>query len=129
VAELFRVRLDEAIAEVERELDLRRAFYPHRVGAGKMTRVAANRQLGRLQAARDFLVELRTLRGGGMTDGQIVKQLVLIHDLALLESPYSPDCTNNSDLVIALVEIAGIADRAIKARMRDFREADDGDST
>jgi hypothetical protein len=64
VAELFRYRLDEAIREVERELAIRRNFYAERVRTGRMNRLDANSQIGRLEAARDFLIELRTLRGG-----------------------------------------------------------------
>lgn len=62
--ELFRVRLDEAIAEVERELSVRGRFYAERVRTGGMSRLRANSQIGRLEAARDFLIELRTLKGG-----------------------------------------------------------------
>lgn len=62
--ELFRVRLNEAIAEVERELYIRSRFYAERVRTGKMNRLDANSHMGRLEAARDFLMELRTLKGG-----------------------------------------------------------------
>ena len=64
MAELFRVRLDEAIAEVERELGQRRGFYSRAVAQGTMSRLRANSQLGRLEAARDFLAELREIKGG-----------------------------------------------------------------
>ena len=64
MAELFRCRLDEAIAEVERELGIRRTFYAERVRTGGMSRLRANSQIGRLEAARDFLIELRTTKGG-----------------------------------------------------------------
>lgn len=61
---LFRVRLDEAIAEVERELRLRATFYAERVRTGRMNQLTANSQIGRLEAARDFLIEYRMLKGG-----------------------------------------------------------------
>lgn len=63
-AELFRVRLDEAIAEVEREIGIRERFYSRAVSTGQMSRLRANSQLNRLEAALDFLKELRTLKGG-----------------------------------------------------------------
>ena len=64
MAELFHCRLDEAIAEVERELRLRGRFYAERVRTGSMSRLRADSQYGRLEAARDFLIELRTMKGG-----------------------------------------------------------------
>ena len=64
MAELFRVRLDEAIAEVERELRVRETFYPRAVSSRRMSRLTADSQVNRLEAAREFLVELRTLKGG-----------------------------------------------------------------
>jgi hypothetical protein len=64
VAEFFRVRLDEAIAEVERELGIRRTFYADRVRHRQMSRLRADSQMNRLEAARDFLLELRGIRGG-----------------------------------------------------------------
>lgn len=62
--ELFRVRLDEAIAEVERELRLRERFYAERVRDGRMSRLMANSQIGRLYAASAFLREFRLIKGG-----------------------------------------------------------------
>ena len=64
MADIFRVRLDEAIAEVDRELRMRIAFYPERVRDRKMSRLVADSQTNRMEAARDFLIELRKLRGG-----------------------------------------------------------------
>jgi hypothetical protein len=64
MAELFRVRLDEAITEVERELHLRASFYPLRIRSRQMSRSTADRQMNRLEAAHGFLIELRTLKGG-----------------------------------------------------------------
>jgi hypothetical protein len=61
---LFRYRLSDAIAEVERELTVRRSFYSRVVSTGQMSRLRANNQLGRLEAARDFLIELKTTKGG-----------------------------------------------------------------
>lgn len=64
MTELFRVRLNEAIAEVERELAIRATFYWQRVRDRKMNRLVAQSQIGRLEAAHDFLLELRTIKGG-----------------------------------------------------------------
>ena len=64
MAELFRVRLDEAIAEVERELHQRGRLYSEWVRTRRMARLTADSQMNRLQAAREFLIELRTLKGG-----------------------------------------------------------------
>jgi hypothetical protein len=63
VADLFRVRLSEAIVEVEREIGLRRRYYPRAISNHTMSRLSANSHLGRLEAARDFLVELRAIKG------------------------------------------------------------------
>jgi hypothetical protein len=71
VAEPFRVRLDEAIAEVERELAIRRTFYAERVRTGGMSRLRANSQIGRLEAAREFLIELRDIKGGSHEHGAL----------------------------------------------------------
>jgi hypothetical protein len=62
--ELFRVRLDEAIREVERELYQRQRLYSEWVRSRRMSRLTADSQMNRLEAARDFLIELRTLKGG-----------------------------------------------------------------
>lgn len=64
MAELFRVRLDEAIAEVERELAIRGRRYSEWVATGRMSRLRADSQIERLEAVRDFLIELRTTKGG-----------------------------------------------------------------
>jgi len=61
---MFAVRLSEAIAEVERELRVRATFYPRSVQARRMSRLSADSQMNRLEAARDFLIELRALKGG-----------------------------------------------------------------
>lgn len=61
---LVPVQLDEAIAEVERELKLRAPFYARQVTAGRMSSIAADRQTDRLEAARAFLIELKRLKGG-----------------------------------------------------------------
>ena len=64
MTEFFRVRLDEAISEITRELGVRKSFYSRAVAHGTMSRLRANSQLGRLEAARDFLAELREIKGG-----------------------------------------------------------------
>lgn len=64
MAELFRYRLNEAIAEVERELRLRATFYAARVRERRMNRITADSQIGRLEAAQRFLLEYREMKGG-----------------------------------------------------------------
>jgi hypothetical protein len=64
VPELFRVRLDEAIREVERELYKRRQLYSEWVRTRRMSRLTADSHMNRLEAAHSFLIELRTLKGG-----------------------------------------------------------------
>jgi hypothetical protein len=64
MAELYRVRLNEAIAEVERELRIRRVFYADRVLHRRMNRLDADSQIGRMEAAARFLVEYRAIKGG-----------------------------------------------------------------
>lgn len=65
MSSLVRVRLDEAIAEVERELELRRRVYPQWIRGGRISTIVADRQTERLGAARAFLIEFRRLKGGG----------------------------------------------------------------
>jgi hypothetical protein len=64
VVELFRVRLDEAIHEVERELRQRQRLYSEWVRHKRMSRLTADSHMNRLEAAHGFLLELRTLKGG-----------------------------------------------------------------
>lgn len=61
--ELYRVRLREAISEVERELRLRQTFYPERVRTGKMNRIDADRQIDRMEAAARMLTEYMRIKG------------------------------------------------------------------
>lgn len=56
---LFPPTLDEQIAEVERELEMRRRLYPLRVSEKKMGQQRADLQLGRMEAV---LKTLRTMR-------------------------------------------------------------------
>ncbi|WP_159728325.1 hypothetical protein [Methylosinus sp. Ce-a6] len=43
----------EKLKEVEREIAQRRRVYPRLIGAGKMSRAAADRQIAILEAIRD----------------------------------------------------------------------------
>ena len=52
------VALADMIAEIEREIRLRRAVYPHWVRDGRLKQAAADIQMRRLQAAADRLKEL-----------------------------------------------------------------------
>lgn len=62
--DLVPIRLDEAIAEVERELMVRARVYEAWMKSGRLSREAAERQMNRLDAARLFLIEFRRERGG-----------------------------------------------------------------
>lgn len=78
MAELFRYRLNEAIAEVERELRIRGTFYAERVRTGRMNRLDADSQIGRMEAAARFLNEFRAIKGGnyegaGTDDGALAR--------------------------------------------------------
>lgn len=55
--------LDEQIAEIDREINLRGRVYPRWVSQKKLTRMNAQQQIGRLRAARASLLELKGLRG------------------------------------------------------------------
>lgn len=61
--------LEEQIEEIDRELRLRERVYPRWVNAQrpKLSPQAAERQMGRLRAARDSLIRLRDLRNGAMS--------------------------------------------------------------
>lgn len=56
--DLIALTLEEQIAEVERELGMRRRVYPRFVEAGKMSRQKADRQVADLEAV---LLTLRRL--------------------------------------------------------------------
>lgn len=78
MAEFFRIRLNEAIAEVERELGIRRTFYADRVRHRRMNPIDANSRIGRMEAAARFLNEYRTIKGGdyegeATTDGALAR--------------------------------------------------------
>lgn len=53
--EMDKIPLVQQIAEVERELALRRRVYPKWVESGKMKQIAADLQMARLTAVRDTL--------------------------------------------------------------------------
>ena len=55
-AGLFPMSFEEILAEIDRELDLRRRKYPEWVAANRMHASAADRQLLRLTEARKALV-------------------------------------------------------------------------
>lgn len=46
----------EILAEIARELRIRREFYPRRIAEGKMKREVADVQISRLQAGYDFIM-------------------------------------------------------------------------
>jgi uncharacterized membrane protein len=53
------ITLAEQLAAVERELAIRRAYYPHRVKAGKMTQSAADEEISCMEAVYRTLVDLK----------------------------------------------------------------------
>lgn len=64
MAELFAPTLDDQIASVRREISFRESFYPRWVAAGKMKPENAEREIARMKAALQTLMDLRegTLR-------------------------------------------------------------------
>jgi hypothetical protein len=54
--------LDQQIAEIARELALRRAVYPRLIAAGRLRRAVARENLTRLRAALRTLKRLRRTR-------------------------------------------------------------------
>lgn len=65
----------EMIAEVERELAVRKNVYARWVKQGKTTQAAADLQQGRMQAVLEVLrrasVEMRTLEAGTLFSGEV----------------------------------------------------------
>jgi hypothetical protein len=62
VTDLFPVTIEEQIAEVERELELRRRVYPRRVEEKKMSQNASDLHMRRME---NVLATLRAVRGNG----------------------------------------------------------------
>ena len=58
MSELFPPRLDDLIACVDREIDMRARVYPRQVAAGRLTQARAERELLLMRAVRDKLMEL-----------------------------------------------------------------------
>lgn len=58
--------LEEQIEEIDRELRLRERVYPRWINAArpKLSPAQADKQMGRLRAARDSLIVLRDMRIG-----------------------------------------------------------------
>jgi hypothetical protein len=56
---LLPVSIDAMVKEVQREIRQRERVYPRFVGAGKMTQVAADRQIEVMQAIGGILVAVR----------------------------------------------------------------------
>lgn len=60
--DLSPVTLDEQIAEVRRELELRKRVYPAWVERGKMTQEAADTHMRRMEVALETLETLNRMR-------------------------------------------------------------------
>lgn len=70
MADLYRVRLSEALVEVERELRQRARLYAEWVASKRMSRLTAERQLRAMEAVHAFLTELRDIKGGDHEVGE-----------------------------------------------------------
>ncbi|MEY4299849.1 MAG: hypothetical protein RIR25_1085 [Verrucomicrobiota bacterium] len=64
--EVFRPSIAEQIAEVQRELDMRRRVYPKWVKDLKLTQDAANRQIRVMAEALDTLQQVKMQRDIGL---------------------------------------------------------------
>lgn len=58
---LFRPTLDEEIAEVERELEMRRKIFPGRVQMRAMSQAKADRQIALMESVAESLHRLKDL--------------------------------------------------------------------
>lgn len=56
---------EEAISEVQREIDVRRRLYDRWMDEGKLSRIDAHDRLERLLAALQFLIGEREMPAGG----------------------------------------------------------------
>lgn len=63
------ITIEEQIAEVRRELGMRRHKYPQWVAAGRMTQQQADDRLGRLEAVLDTLTTVRAERDAKANPG------------------------------------------------------------
>ena len=59
MTDLFPITIAEEIAELERELGMRRHVYPRLVGAGKMPQAKADRQIALMASAIESLHRLK----------------------------------------------------------------------
>lgn len=62
----MKIDIDKQIAEVARELALRRNVYPHHVARGKMDQAEADEHFGRMEAVMETLKWVRENREGFM---------------------------------------------------------------
>ena len=53
------IPIDDQLAELDRELAMRRRLYPQWVSRGTLSQAAADRQIRRLEAARDTVRKAR----------------------------------------------------------------------
>lgn len=65
--------LDAQLDELERELAMRRKWYPKWVEDGRMTQVAADRQMKRMQDAKETVRQARVLAMMGGVNGQPIE--------------------------------------------------------
>jgi len=57
MADLFGIRPEDALAEIDREIALRKRVYPKWISAGRLSYETADIQLKRLEAARTIVAE------------------------------------------------------------------------
>ena len=70
MSQLFPPTIEDQIAEVERELKLRRHVYPRHVAAKKMSQPTADRHITVMEAVLDTL---RQTKGGNPPSGTLTK--------------------------------------------------------
>lgn len=65
MSDFFPPTYEEIVAELSRELQLRRRLFPEWVSKGKIKQDEADRRINRLQAAYDLIIKCNYDHGGG----------------------------------------------------------------
>ena len=73
--DLFPIGIDEQIAEIERELEMRRTVYPRWIRVGRIDNETANRRIVILEEARQTLIKWKYAYppGGNVTHSGVHK--------------------------------------------------------
>ena len=64
MADLFPITIDDELAEVEREIALRKRVYPRWIDARRITREKADRHIALMQSVANRLAEYKKVLGG-----------------------------------------------------------------